>query len=310
MHNAQVPDQASWPLCTDYEAALASPAGQAKGGEPDAKTPFELTLAHPGGRVTHCTEATEAAALATWESSTNFQPVAAYPEPGIMLLEPTAGRMIEHAPSGAYREDWRLLQGTSEVREVLDEPLLADLRSSAAAALVLEREVATVDGEERETGLVGSLVVSGDHAVLSRDVARGGGKDFSSRAASATMIPPSVTDAFHRSLHGDLDLAGILDRDDADARDLLCREYSYMRRCVGGSGGGGRSSGNGDTWRIELSTLPFLCGKEVSLFDGESWEFERKVGEENPRLRQTTTAHVFGRDLEVERTWSVQEVGV
>lgn len=113
------------------------------------------------------------------------------------------------------------------------------------------------------------------------------------------MIPASIADAFARNVHGELDLAAILGRDDTDAYELLCREYSYLRR----------RHGNGEVWKVELSTLPFLCGKEVSLFDDKSW---KPVGDENSlglgaTLKESTQAHVFGQDLDVERVWRIEE---
>jgi hypothetical protein len=51
-------------------------------------------------------------ATATWSSTVGFQPVSAFPEPGLLELSSDGTVMIERAPSGAYVEQWRLLPGT------------------------------------------------------------------------------------------------------------------------------------------------------------------------------------------------------
>lgn len=54
-------------------------------------------------------------ATATWHTrghGVNFQPVSAFPEPGEMTWNADATVMCEHAPSGAYCEEWRLVPGS------------------------------------------------------------------------------------------------------------------------------------------------------------------------------------------------------
>lgn len=51
-------------------------------------------------------------ATASWHTrghGVNFQPVSAFPEPGLMTWNDDATVMIERAPSGAYVEEWRLV---------------------------------------------------------------------------------------------------------------------------------------------------------------------------------------------------------
>jgi hypothetical protein len=66
---------------------------------------------------TECTAVVEDAdgtrtATAEWHTrghGINFQPVSAYPEPGLMTWNSDATVMHERAPSGAYVEEWRLV---------------------------------------------------------------------------------------------------------------------------------------------------------------------------------------------------------
>jgi hypothetical protein len=81
-----------------------------------------------------------------WSDWTSFQTHDRWPEPG--LLARVGDCLIEHAPSGAYVEDWRLQPSQ-------DGPLLG-LR------LIEERDVAS--GAVRHRG--GGLVVCGRHAAL------------------------------------------------------------------------------------------------------------------------------------------------
>lgn len=51
-------------------------------------------------------------ATAEWSSCVSFQPVAAFPEPGLLEWNDTGTVLIERAPSGAYVEEWHLLPGS------------------------------------------------------------------------------------------------------------------------------------------------------------------------------------------------------
>lgn len=48
-------------------------------------------------------------ATATWSSAVGFQPVSAFPEPGLLEWTSDGSVMMERAPSGAYMEEWHLL---------------------------------------------------------------------------------------------------------------------------------------------------------------------------------------------------------
>ena len=65
-------------------------------------------------------------ATASWHTrghGVNFQPVSAFPEPGLMSWNDDATVMMERAPSGAYVEEWRLVPGSRD-------PTLASRRST------------------------------------------------------------------------------------------------------------------------------------------------------------------------------------
>jgi hypothetical protein len=56
-------------------------------------------------------------ATASWHTrghGVNFQPVSAFPEPGLMTWNDDATVMVERAPSGAYVEEWRLVPGSRD----------------------------------------------------------------------------------------------------------------------------------------------------------------------------------------------------
>jgi hypothetical protein len=72
----------------------------------------------------------------------NFQPVSAFPEPGLMSWNDDATIMIERAPSGAYVEEWRLVPGSRQhlsVRQVDDTTIY---RAGPVAVFVRDRRVA------------------------------------------------------------------------------------------------------------------------------------------------------------------------
>ena len=52
-----------------------------------------------------------------------FQPVTAYPEPGLLEWSADGTVMIERAPSGAYVEEWHLVPGSADL---LSHRLLED----------------------------------------------------------------------------------------------------------------------------------------------------------------------------------------
>ena len=78
-------------------------------------------------------------ATATWHTrghGVNFQPISAFPEPGLMSWNDDATVMMERAPSGAYVEEWRLVPGSRDhlsVTHVDDETFY---RAGPVAVLV------------------------------------------------------------------------------------------------------------------------------------------------------------------------------
>jgi hypothetical protein len=85
------------------------------------------------------------AATAEWHTRGHgvaFQPVSAFPAPGLMSWNDDATVMMEHAPSGAYVEEWRLVPGSREhlsVANVDDETIY---RAGPIAVFVRDRRVA------------------------------------------------------------------------------------------------------------------------------------------------------------------------
>jgi hypothetical protein len=84
-------------------------------------------------------------ATASWHTrghGVNFQPVSAFPEPGLMSWNDDATVMMERAPSGAYVEEWRLVPGSRDhlsVTRVDDETVY---RAGPVAVFVRDRRVA------------------------------------------------------------------------------------------------------------------------------------------------------------------------
>ena len=88
-------------------------------------------------------------ATASWHTrghGVNFQPVSAFPEPGLMSWNDDATVMMERAPSGAYVEEWRLVPGSRErlsVTHVDDETIY---RAGPVAVFVRDRTCAPSRG--------------------------------------------------------------------------------------------------------------------------------------------------------------------
>ncbi len=93
--------------------------------------------------ATTCTPIVRRTATASWSSAVGFQPVSAFPEPGLLEWSADGKVMMERAPSGAYVEEWRLL---SESRGPLSHSALADgsewFRAGPVGVLVRDRRVA------------------------------------------------------------------------------------------------------------------------------------------------------------------------
>lgn len=182
--------------------------------------------------------------VARWHAETNYQPVAFYPEPGLLELRPD--RLLEIAPSRAYREDWRALRGSLATR--CGQNTFASLR------LVEERGQHT-GGEWRSRR--GGLLICGDHAVVIRD-----------RWTPSPTRAPLV-----EVIAG---LRGSSDRASAEA--LLDCEYTYLQRRPLSNDSGVGTRNEHEPFVVQLSTLPFeedggyREGASVSLtFPGPEW---------------------------------------
>ena len=90
--------------------------------------------------ATACTPVVDATATAEWSTAVGFQPVSAFPEPGLLEWSSDGTVMIERAPSGAYVEEWHLLP---ESRGPLSHSVQADgsefYRAGSVGVLVRDR---------------------------------------------------------------------------------------------------------------------------------------------------------------------------
>jgi hypothetical protein len=83
-------------------------------------------------------------ATATWHTrghGVNFQPVSAFPEPGLLSWSDDGTVMTERAPSGAYVEEWHLVAGS---RNRLGVTAIGDdivYRAGDVAVLVRDRTI-------------------------------------------------------------------------------------------------------------------------------------------------------------------------
>ena len=71
----------------------------------------------------------------------NFQPVSAYPEPGLMSWSDDGTVMLERAPSGAYVERWELVPGSREPLSVTTHADRIVYRAGDIAVCVRDRQV-------------------------------------------------------------------------------------------------------------------------------------------------------------------------
>jgi len=84
-------------------------------------------------------------ATAVWHTrghGVNFQPVSAFPEPGLMTWSDDGAVMSEQAPSGAYTEEWRLIPGSRDPLTVTSRGDDVVYRAGDIAVLVRDRTVA------------------------------------------------------------------------------------------------------------------------------------------------------------------------
>jgi hypothetical protein len=81
-------------------------------------------------------------ATATWHTrghGVNFHPVSAFPEPGLMTWNEDGTVMREQAPSGAYEEEWRLVEGSRHPLSVTQVGNDMLYRAGDVAVLVRDR---------------------------------------------------------------------------------------------------------------------------------------------------------------------------
>jgi hypothetical protein len=203
-------------------------------------------------------------AVARWHAESNYQPVAFYPEPGLLALFPD--RMLEIAPSRAYREDWRLLRGSACVGA---PAVAADAGGEGRGGESSGTSVARVEGgvlaslrlvreklpfaDRWTTDRAGRLLVCGDHAILVRDR-----RAAPPRAEPLETLVPSLLHAGSRRA----------------ALALLDCEYTYMARPRHAAASGSTA------FEVQLSTLPFAAdggspeGSTIDLFGAGAWTFD------------------------------------
>ncbi len=276
--------------------------------------------------------------VARWHAESNYQPVAFYPEPGLLALFPD--RLLEIAPSRAYREDWRLMKGSATVvvPEEADAAAVTAAKAAATAAtaaaaargeednivydgpvislrLVQEQQPATSTADGEAGAWVkrsGGLLMCGDHAILVRD-----------RLSPSPLAAP-LTDVVS-ALHDSGDRTALL--------ALLDCEYTYLTRKgseaastrssaknknnKGGKQGSGPKKSQKEKnatakkkvsskFIVQLSTLPFEVGgspegSEVDLFGSRQWKRMP-----DPNAEGNTTALIQTVPGGVTRQWEVE----
>ena len=83
-------------------------------------------------------------ATAVWHTrghGVNFQPVSAFPEPGLMTWSDDGTVMFERAPSSAYTEEWRLVPGSRDPLTVTSLGNDTTYRAGDIAVVVRDRAV-------------------------------------------------------------------------------------------------------------------------------------------------------------------------
>ena len=86
----------------------------------------------------------ERSATASWHTrghGVNFQPLSAYPEPGLMTWSDDGTVMFERAPSGAYTEEWRLVPGSRDPLTVTSVGSNTVYRAGDIAVVVRDRAI-------------------------------------------------------------------------------------------------------------------------------------------------------------------------
>ena len=148
----------AWLQLPSLMADVRLPGPTAAGVDPTRRSSAECTLAElrsiadseSSSGYTTCTKVEEGPdgvrrATAEWHTrghGTAFQPVSAFPEPGLLEWNGDGTVMIERAPSGAYVEEWRLVPGSrsGQAHQRLDTRTELFV-AGPVAVLVRDREV-------------------------------------------------------------------------------------------------------------------------------------------------------------------------
>lgn len=83
-------------------------------------------------------------ATASWHTrghGVNFQPLSAFPEPGLLSWSDDGTVMIERAPSGAYVEQWQLVPGSRDPLSVTEVGDRQVYRAGDVAVLARDRTI-------------------------------------------------------------------------------------------------------------------------------------------------------------------------
>ena len=139
-------------LMADVRIAADRPdlARRAGLGECTAEELHALALTDASSGHTTCSPVTLGddglrTATAEWHTrgyGVNFQPVTAFPEPGLMTWSEDGTVMTERAPSGAYVEEWHLVAGSREPLGVTRVDGNVIYRAGDTAVFVRDRSVA------------------------------------------------------------------------------------------------------------------------------------------------------------------------
>jgi hypothetical protein len=148
----------AWLQLPSLMADVRLPGPTAAGVDPSRRSLAECTLAElrsiadseSSSGYTTCTTVEVGddgvrRATAEWHTrghGTAFQPVSAFPEPGLLEWNDAGTVMIERAPSGAYVEEWRLVPGSraDQAHRRLDDRTELFV-AGPVAVLVRDREV-------------------------------------------------------------------------------------------------------------------------------------------------------------------------
>lgn len=164
----------AWLQLPSLMADVRLPGPTAAGVDPARRSLAECTMAElrsiadseSSSGYTTCTAIEVGAdgvrrATAEWHTrghGTAFQPVSAFPEPGLLEWSDDGTVMMERAPSGAYVEEWRLVPGSrsDQTHRRLDARTELFL-AGPVAVLVRDREM-PVSGSTRLPELIDAVL--------------------------------------------------------------------------------------------------------------------------------------------------------